>query len=721
MVKRSLFGLALLLGVPQTAHGLSFGDLRVQSGVGQPFAAEVPLRLAPGERLTPEGFTLGAPADYQRARLFRSSVVDRLQVGVSPDGSRLTVRSTVPIDEPFFDLLIKVSQGLGNHVGQFTVLLGPPKEAPPPASRSKVSPPSHRDVRVLPPARLVVAEAPQETRYGPIRKGETLTSVAANVQEGRDLTINQVMVALWRANREAFQADNMHGLKEGAILVLPPAVEMADIDDDQAHDLRQSHLRTWQGRSATAPASAPPSVLERPSEQARLTAELDEARKRLDALAAELNTAREALEQARSSQAGQDDIPAVVATPDGAPTERSKDARVLRAQLAALQKQNQLLAAQLRQQAVKAEGMTLWLGDMVMAGMAIGMVAYLGWRINRRRLLAKAAAAEGRGNVKAAVPPKPIKATKTAKKAKLPVPPPEPERAEPILEDGDDDAAPAAAQPAEGGLSSLNRRGRAAFARLLKLSGRTGMSEEVIPAAIVAGSVAAAAVQIGSRTSAAELLTSEPVGLPAATVGSDRGHPPAPVPAPAPEEPTLELSAPVGELSDSPGEGLALELPAPVGELSESLGESLPVVGDELLPPAPDEGLPMVGDELLPEVPGDGVPDLDMEALPEVVDDGVPDLSEGLPPEEDSVPAAPAVPVTIDSTGLETIPFKGFSVGANENPPDFSQSPVETAPAPEPRMAEPRPASLLTEQGSPGVAFPLLSLDDDASPPARGA
>lgn len=90
-----------------------------------------------------------------------------------------------------------------------------------------------------------VAQSGSATPYGPVKRGETLSEIAETLL-GNDVTMNQMMVALYDANPEAF-AGNINILREGALLQIPardvlqrrpPAVATAEV-------LRQTE--TWQG------------------------------------------------------------------------------------------------------------------------------------------------------------------------------------------------------------------------------------------------------------------------------------------------------------------------------------------------------------------------------------------------------------------------------------------------------------------------------------------
>ena len=70
------------------------------------------------------------------------------------------------------------------------------------------------------PEPMPVAAAPSASEYGPIASGETLWEIANTTRPGH-VTPSQMMLALLRANPDAFYRDNVNALKRGAILRIP--------------------------------------------------------------------------------------------------------------------------------------------------------------------------------------------------------------------------------------------------------------------------------------------------------------------------------------------------------------------------------------------------------------------------------------------------------------------------------------------------------------------
>src|SRR5690606_39273420 len=85
--------------------------------------------------------------------------------------------------------------------------------------------------------------------------GQTLSGIAAGfaAREGRSL--NEAMVALLRANPDAFIRGNVNLLREGAVLRTPDAASWDGIDARQATALVREHVAQW--RQARRPVPQP--------------------------------------------------------------------------------------------------------------------------------------------------------------------------------------------------------------------------------------------------------------------------------------------------------------------------------------------------------------------------------------------------------------------------------------------------------------------------------
>ncbi len=245
----TLLSLAMLM--PSAAAALGLGDIHLRSALGQPLDAEIDLTaVAPGET---ESIRVGlASYDvFSRAGVDYPSVLTSLQFNVvrSESGRNyIDITSNGPIREPYLDFLIEVSWPNGRIVREYTILLDPPDLArpeTPPAVQ-----PARAETQVIDSGRRTVAAAPvagaRGLSYGPVKENETLWTIARQMRPDPSLSVQQIMVALVRANPQAFHDGNMNRLKAGYVLRLddPSLITALTRDEVIAEVARQN--RAWQ-------------------------------------------------------------------------------------------------------------------------------------------------------------------------------------------------------------------------------------------------------------------------------------------------------------------------------------------------------------------------------------------------------------------------------------------------------------------------------------------
>ncbi|MBK8283394.1 MAG: hypothetical protein IPK97_00155 [Ahniella sp.] len=94
--------------------------------------------------------------------------------------------------------------------------------------------------------------APSASEYGPIATGETLWEIASTTRPNEAVTINQMMLALLRANPQAFYQDNVNALKRGAVLRIPGSEELVAKGVSEAAAEILSQNQTWIGQTQTS-------------------------------------------------------------------------------------------------------------------------------------------------------------------------------------------------------------------------------------------------------------------------------------------------------------------------------------------------------------------------------------------------------------------------------------------------------------------------------------
>jgi pilus assembly protein FimV len=84
------------------------------------------------------------------------------------------------------------------------------------------------------------APAAKEDTYGPVKRGDTLSKIAKEYKPA-DVTLEQMLVLLYRNNKEAFAGKNMNRLKTGKVLSIPDPSEASGIPVKEAR--KEVHLQ----------------------------------------------------------------------------------------------------------------------------------------------------------------------------------------------------------------------------------------------------------------------------------------------------------------------------------------------------------------------------------------------------------------------------------------------------------------------------------------------
>ncbi len=282
------------------AQALGLGRVTVQSALGEPLRAEIDVTSLAAEEAGTLELRLASPDAYRAAGVEYNPVLPGAQVQLvrKPDGrSVIRISSARAVQEPFIDVILDMNWAGGKLVREFTMLLDPPATrtaqsvplaapmisaapAPAPAPAPVVVAPTPAPA-VAPPARAAaprVAEArapaapaaapaaPPPVRTAPapaprppvaatpaaapapaaaegehykVRRGDTLSEIAQRVRPP-SVSLDQMLVALFRGNPDAFSNNNMNRLKAGQVLTVPSAAAAQQVDEGQAREIIQA-------------------------------------------------------------------------------------------------------------------------------------------------------------------------------------------------------------------------------------------------------------------------------------------------------------------------------------------------------------------------------------------------------------------------------------------------------------------------------------------------
>ncbi|MEZ0287797.1 MAG: FimV/HubP family polar landmark protein [Methylophilus sp.] len=266
-----------------TAHAAGLGTMTSTSKLGEPLNAEIELlAVNPGELSTIQA-ALAADQVYQDQMLEKPASYPYIQIEVGNNNKGqpiLKLSSTQPITEAFLDMLIQVDWPTGRLVKEYTLLLDPPgfnsnyvsestglpvtgqpqvpaeapkannapvvesakPEASKPASKKPAAP------RAAAPKPSAPAEPPADNLATPdpltTERGDTLYALARQMKPD-NVSVEQMLAALYRSNQDAFDGKNMNRLKVGKIIRMPDQATLNAISNQQAKNLVAEHNTNW--------------------------------------------------------------------------------------------------------------------------------------------------------------------------------------------------------------------------------------------------------------------------------------------------------------------------------------------------------------------------------------------------------------------------------------------------------------------------------------------
>ena len=270
----SLLASAIALALPSTTLALGLGRLTVQSSLGQPLSAQIELTSATRDELDSLAAKVADPGLYRQNNLSYQGVLARARVTLErTQGGQayLRVATVSPVNEPYLDLMVELNWSAGRVVREYTFLLDPPGLVAATPAVDPVAPVrgAGSTARAAPAASTTAsaggtpARAEGQGRGSPgtsytVRRGDSLARIAGQLKPD-GVSLEQMLVTLFKSNPEAFDGDNMNRLRSGAIMKIPSAADVEGTTTSEANRvvrMQASDWRTYRDRlAAGAPVS----------------------------------------------------------------------------------------------------------------------------------------------------------------------------------------------------------------------------------------------------------------------------------------------------------------------------------------------------------------------------------------------------------------------------------------------------------------------------------
>lgn len=290
MMKRNpaiLLALSVYSVAPSVA-ALGLGDIELRSYLNEPLQARIRLRSWQPSELEDLRVSLASREHFERAGMERVPGLSELKFSVveSSDGLAYIELSTrSDFREPFLNFLVEVSWPQGRVLREYTLLLDPPLYGAalagalqrPVTTRAGETAPQRAGVSSQVATDAVrasrdqssggakgqarqaaaldafpsfdpapVEESDKALTYGPTVSGDTLWEVARTIAPDFSADTNQLMLALFRTNPDAFLDQNMNLLKKGVILQIPDEATVLAAQTGEALAEVRRHRALWE-------------------------------------------------------------------------------------------------------------------------------------------------------------------------------------------------------------------------------------------------------------------------------------------------------------------------------------------------------------------------------------------------------------------------------------------------------------------------------------------
>ncbi len=280
--------LLVLLAWSWPAHALNLGRLQVLSGLGEPLHAEVAVLEATSADLSSLQAQIAAPQEYSQSGMEFNPALQGASVSLqSREGlPYLVVQGRQPVQETFVDLIVRTQWNGGQLKRNYALLLNsmassrkraadPVATAQLPVASAAAAAPSSitasktpeplinsQGVPVYkfeasadpqaPAAAAPVMRAPAVQAQAPVaahapievNTGDTASEIAVR-HLPESVSLDQMLVAMAKANPEAFIEGNVNLVRAGTRLRMPSANDAQTVSRQEARQIVMAHTRDF--------------------------------------------------------------------------------------------------------------------------------------------------------------------------------------------------------------------------------------------------------------------------------------------------------------------------------------------------------------------------------------------------------------------------------------------------------------------------------------------
>ncbi|MFD1383705.1 FimV/HubP family polar landmark protein [Rhodanobacter aciditrophus] len=233
MLRKTLISMAVSGALyVSSSYALELGELTSQSAIDEPYRGRIQLTDADG--LAPADITvrLGSESEFRQAGLAPSTILAQLNFSVIRENGQLAVlvQSQEPLEVQELQFVLAARWPSGQVVREYQTPINQSalvEKAQPEVIQSIQPQPAANPTNQVFRQETATANQMQTASELNVRKGNTLWSIAGANRPSNQLTIYQTMMAIQALNQDAFYANNINLLREGAVLRLPTQEQIA--------------------------------------------------------------------------------------------------------------------------------------------------------------------------------------------------------------------------------------------------------------------------------------------------------------------------------------------------------------------------------------------------------------------------------------------------------------------------------------------------------------
>ena len=271
--KLALVMVMLAATLPGWVQALGLGEIQLNSFLNQPLSAEIEVFSSQRGEVDGLKISLASPAAFERAGLEYSNILRQLKFKLIKKGGKNFIKVTTRkgYREPFLSFLLEVNWASGRILREYAALVDPPSlvKSTPSQTRTSTASTQYQAPRKAKKSSSIKA-APQQPLYGgpdddtdsgligdkyTTKRNDTAWKIARDVRTDDQATVEQAMMAILRANPNAFIGNNINRLKAGYELQIPDAESMRQLTNAQAKTEIRRQTQAWRNRGTTTASS----------------------------------------------------------------------------------------------------------------------------------------------------------------------------------------------------------------------------------------------------------------------------------------------------------------------------------------------------------------------------------------------------------------------------------------------------------------------------------